>query len=118
VIELKNMNALAIGLFVLFLISPLALAAEEGQQSETIELLEMVAVVFSGIATILAFLVAMRVGGEMGTALKVVAVGVACMGVIRELFEILGNDTVSEAFEILGGLILLIGFYLLYRSVK
>ena len=112
------MNALAIGLFVLFLISPLVLAAEEEAQSETIELLEMVAVVFSGIATILAFLVAMRVGGEMGTALKVVAVGIACMGVIRELFEILGNDAVSEAFEILGGLVLFIGFYLLYRAVK
>lgn len=112
------MNALAIGLFVIFLISPLALAAEEGQQSETIELLEMVAVVFSAIATILAFMVAMRVGGEMGTALKVIAIGVACMGVIRELFEILGNSAVSEAFEILGGLILLIGFFLLYRSVK
>ena len=115
---MKNMNTLAIGIFVLFLVSPLALAAEEGQQSETIELLEMVAVVFSGIATILAFLVAMRVGGEMGTALKVIAVGIACMGVIRELFEIFGNDAVSEAFEILGGLVLLLGFYLLYRTVK
>lgn len=113
---MRKIYALLIGFFVISLMNPVALAEEE--QSQPIEILEIVAVGSVLIATILSFMVALRLGGEMGTALKVIAISVACIGLLREIFSIIGNETVSEIFEILGGIGLLIGFYMLYKSSK
>ena len=113
---MKKINALFIGFVALLMMSPTVLAEEV--QSEPIEIMEIIAIVSVTIATILSFMVAFRLGGEMGNSLKVIAVSVACMGILRELFSILGNETVSEIFEILGGVGLLMGFYMLYKSSK
>jgi len=113
---MKKINALFVGFVVLLMMSPSVFAEET--QSEPIEMLELVALGSVALATILSFMVAFRLGGEMGNALKIIAVSITCMGILREIFSILGDEGTSEIFEILGGLGLLVGFYMLYKSSK
>lgn len=113
---MKKINALFIGFVALLMMSPSVLAEET--QSEPIEILELVALGSVAIATVISFMVALRLGGEMGNSLKVIAVAIACMGILREIFSIIGNESISEIFEILGGIGLLVGFYMLYKASK
>jgi len=113
---MKKINALFIGFVVLLMMSPSVLAEET--QSETVEILELLAIGFVVIATILAFMVAFRMGGEIGNALKVIAVGLLLIDTLREIFGIIGNEAFSEYSEIVGSLIILIGFYMLYKASK
>ncbi len=115
-IKLRDINTLLIGFVVLWLMSPLA--AAEVEQSSPIEFLELVAVGSVAIATVLSYMAALRLGGEIGTALKVIAAAVTCIGILREIFAIIDDSEISEIFEILGGIGLLIGFFLLYKSIK
>lgn len=113
---MKKINALFIGFVALLMMTPSVLAEET--QSESIEILELVALGSVAIATVLSFMVAFRLGGEMGNSLKVIAVAITCMGILREIFSIIGNENISEIFEILGGIGLLVGFYMLYKASK
>ena len=113
---MRNINTLLIGFVVLSLIVPVALAEEE--QNTSVEILELVAVGSVAIASIISIMVAMKVGGEMGNGFKVIAVAVTCVGILREIFAIINQEFISEIFEIIGGIGLLVGFFLLYRAVK
>ena len=113
---MKHINTLLTGLLVLLLMSPATLAEED--QGASVELLELVAVGSVAIATVLSFMVATKVGGEMGNGLKVIAISVTFVGILREIFAIVNNEFVSEIFEISGGIGLMIGFYLLYKAVE
>lgn len=115
---MKNINALLTGIVVLILTAPVVLAEEAGAESEMIELLETVALIAIAVAVVLSILVGFNMGGQMGNALKVIALAMVLYGGIREVFEIVGNSTYSEIFEIVGGLTLLVGFLLMYRATK
>ena len=114
---MKKINALLIGLVVLSLMGPVALAAEE-EQGAAVELLEIVALAAVIIATVLAIMVALRMGGEMGNAFKVIAVGLLGIDTLREILGIIGSETYSGYSEIVGSIIILVGFYMLYKSTK
>ncbi len=115
---MKNINVLLTGLVVLLLMGIVALAEGETEQSGTVEILEIVALVSVIIATALAVMVAIRMGGEMGNAFKMIAVGLIGIDTIREILGIMGNANYSEYSEIVGSIIILVGFYLLYKSTK
>lgn len=114
--KLRHIDILLIGLVALLLIVPVALAEEE--QAASVEFLELVAVGSVTIASVLSFMVAMKVGGEMGNGFKILAVSVTCVGVLREILSLVNQEFLSEIFEIVGGIGLLVGFFLLYRAVK
>jgi hypothetical protein len=114
---LRYINALLIGFVLLSLMGFVAHAAEE-EQSGSVEILEIVALVSVIVATVLAIMVALRMGGEMGNALKVIAVGLLGIDTLREILVLMGYDTLSEYSEIIGSVIMLAGFYLLYKATK
>lgn len=115
---MKNINILLSGIAVLILTAPVVLAEEVGAESKLIELLEIIALIAIAVAVVLSILVALNMGGQMGNAFKVIALAMVLYGGLREIFEIIGDSTVGEIFEILGGLALLAGFLLMYKATK
>lgn len=114
---MKYINVFLIG-FVLLALTGLTVNAAEEEQSGAIEILGIVALISVAIATVLAIMIALRMGGEMGNAMKVIAVGLLCIDTLREILGLMGNDTYAEYSEVIGSVILLVGFYLLYKSTK